>query len=394
MNGMLPAKADAVVIGGGIIGASVAYHLALRTIDVVLLEKASFASGTSSACDGMVFLQSKKPGVHLDLALASRKRYETLPEELDAHIELRCNGGIMIIASDRELQAAERFVKEQKGGGLDVSILDGPQVRDLEGCLSDAVIGATFCPLDAQVNPIYLTLAFLRAARRNGARLFAHTPVTAFRLKDGAIRAVETPLGTVESKTVVNAAGVYASQIGKLAGLDVPITPRRGQILVTEALPPILRRCLLSAAYVAVKYDPSLAKPGFMGISIEQTKNGNFLLGSTREFVGFDTRNTQAAVRRILVETTPLIPRLMDAHLIRTFAGLRPYTADGLPILGRVAAVEGFIMATGHEGDGIALSPVTGQLIAELIAEGKPSISLQPFALERFHLPEPRGWRT
>ena len=385
---MLPAKTDVVVIGGGIIGASVAYHLALKAVDVVVLEKASFASGTSSACGGMIFLQSKKPGVHLDLALASRKRYETLPEELDAPIELRCNGGIMTIGSGRELQAAERFVKEQKQGGLDVSILDGPQARDLEPCLSDAVMGATFCPLDAQVNPIYLTLAFLRAAKRHGVRLFTHTPVTAVPLKDGAVRAVETPLGVVETKTVVNAAGVYAPQIGKMVGLDVPVTPRRGQILVTEALPPILRRCLLSAAYVAVKYDPSLAGAGSMGVSIEQTGNGNFLLGSTREFVGFDTGNTQAAVKRILSETTPVIPRLMDAHLIRAFAGLRPYTADGLPILGRVAAVEGFIMAAGHEGDGIALSPVTGQLVAEFITEGKPSISLQPFALERFQEPE------
>jgi glycine/D-amino acid oxidase-like deaminating enzyme len=386
---MLPCRADVIVIGGGIIGASVAYHLSMKNVGVLLLEKYDFASGTSSACDGMVFMQSKKPGVHLALAMASRKRFENLPEELDSSIELRCNGGIMTIGSDPEFQAVEHFVKEQKRAGLDVSILDVHQARDLEPCLSRAIMGATFCPLDAQVNPIYLTLAFLSAAKRHGARLFARTPVTAVHSKDNRIHAVDTPQGVIESRTVVNAAGVHAPEIGKMVGLNVPITPRRGQILVTEALPPILTRCLLSATYVAAKYDPCLAGAGHMGISIEQTGNGNFLLGSTREFVGFDRRTTPDAVKRILSETTPIIPRLKDAHLIRIFAGLRPYTSDGLPILGRIATVEGFIMAAGHEGDGIALSPITGQLIAELIADGEPSISLKPFALERFSVSEP-----
>jgi glycine/D-amino acid oxidase-like deaminating enzyme len=389
LSDMLPRQADVIVIGGGIIGASVAYHLSMKSVDVLLLEKSDFASGTSSACDGMVFLQSKKPGVHLALAMASRKRFENLPEELDSGIELRCNGGMMTIGSDQEFQAVERFVKEQRRAGLDVSILDVHQARDLEPCLSHAIRGSTFCPFDAQVNPIHLTLAFLSAAKRHGAALFARTPVTAIRLRNDCVHAVDTPQGVIESRTIVNAAGVYAPEIGKMVGLNVPITPRRGQILVTEALPPILTRCLLSATYVAAKYDPCLAGAGHMGISVEQTGNGNFLLGSTREFAGFDRRTTPGAVKKILAETTPVIPRLKDAHLIRTFAGLRPYTPDGLPILGRVAAVEGFIMAAGHEGDGIALSPITGQLIAELIADGESSSSLKPFALERPTLSEP-----
>lgn len=385
---MLPLFSDVVVIGGGIIGASVAYHLTKKRVEVLLLEQADFAAGTSSACDGMVFLQSKKPGVHLALAMASRTRLETLAEELHSDIELRCNGGMMTIGSDLEFQAVERFVKEQRRAGLEVSMLDAHQATDLEPCLSPAIMGTTFCPLDAQVNPIHLTLAFLRAAKRRGARILAHMPVSAIRLKDDRTLGVVTSEGVVECGTVVNAAGVYAPEIGKMVGLNVPITPRRGQLLVTEALPPFLSRCLISATYVAAKYDPSLAGAGHMGISIEQTENGNFVLGSTREFAGFDKRTTAEAMKRILAETTAIIPRLKDAHLIRSFAGFRPYTPDGLPILGRTEAVEGFVMAAGHEGDGIALSPITGQLISELIAEGEPSISLEPFALERFRSPE------
>jgi glycine/D-amino acid oxidase-like deaminating enzyme len=386
---MLPPQTDVVVIGGGVIGASVAYHLSRKNADVLLLERSDFASGTSSACDGMIFLQSKKPGVHLELAMASRKRFEDLPEELDSMVELRCNGGMITIGDDSELQGMKRFAEEQRRFGLHVFLLNGREAGELEPLLSPEIPAATFCPLDAQVNPIYLTLAFLRAAKRHGARLSARTPVTGLSVKQGRIRAVATSRGVIETSTVVIAAGVHAPDLGRMVGLDIPILPRRGQILVTEALPPLLTRCLLSATYIAAKYDPGLAGSGILGISIEQTGNGNFLLGSTREFVGFDKRTTPDAIKRILTATSLILPRLKDAYLIRAFAGLRPYTPDGLPILGRVAAVQGLIMAAGHEGDGIALAPITGQLIAELIADGEPSISLGPFALERFLQQEP-----
>jgi glycine/D-amino acid oxidase-like deaminating enzyme len=387
MSDPLPRGVDVVVIGGGVIGSSVAYHLSKRKVSVVLLEKNDLASGTSSACDGLIFLQSKKPGPHLELAMASRTRFDDLPDELDFPIELQRRGGMITIATDPELHAMERFVKEQKRIGLEVSLLDGRQARELEPCLCREILASTFCPLDGQVNPIHLTLAFLRAAKRQGARHFAHTPVTGIRRRGDRIDSVRTPRGVIETGTVVNATGVFAPDIGKMVDLDIPVIPRRGQLLVTDPLPPFLTRCLLSARYIAAKYDPALAEGESMGFSVEQTENGNFLLGSTREFVGFDKRTTPDAVKRIVSETTRIVPRLNDAHLIRAFAGLRPYTADGLPILGKVDRVEGFILSCGHEGDGIALSPITGQLIAELIVDGKATISLEPFALERFSLP-------
>jgi len=388
MSDLLPRRADVTVIGGGVIGSSAAYHLAVKKIDVVLLEKGDFASGTSSACDGLIFLQSKKPGPHLELAMAGRSRFDDLPEELESDIELRCKGGMIIIERDSELQAMERFVEEQRKIGLEVSLLEGYEARELEPCLSDDVTAATFCPLDGQVNPISLTLAFLKAAKSRGAKVFSHTPATGIELRGGAIEGVRTLRGVIRTETVVNAGGVYAPQIGKMVGLDIPIVPRRGQLLVTEALPRLLSRCLISARYIAAKYDSGTVSGEDRGISLEQTENGNFLLGSTREFVGFDRRTTQYAIQRILSDTTRVIPRLKDAHLIRAFAGLRPYTPDGLPILGKVRSVGGFIMAAGHEGDGIALSSVTGQLVAEIVADGKSGTPLEPFALERFFPPK------
>jgi len=168
--------------------------------------------------------------------------------------------------------------------------------------------------------------------------------------------------------------------------VEIPIRPRRGQIVVTEAYAPLLQRGLLSAKYIAAKYNPALAETGELGLSIEQTKSGGFLLGSTREFVGFDRRTTWSAMRRIAVQTSRILPALRDFRVIRTFAGLRPSSPDGLPILGPVPNVEGLFLAAGHEGDGIALSPITGQIIAEWIEEGSPGMDVSPFNVERFFI--------
>jgi sarcosine oxidase subunit beta len=149
-------------------------------------------------------------------------------------------------------------------------------------------------------------------------------------------------------------------------------------------LPPLLQHCLISAQYVAVKFKPELAAAGGMGFSLEQADSGNILIGSTREFVGFDRRTTFEGMRTIASRIAPVIPALQRVPVIRTFGGLRPYTPDGLPILGKVAGLEGFIMAAGHEGDGIALSAITGELIADLIATGRTQFPLDAFRLERF----------
>jgi sarcosine oxidase subunit beta len=383
---MAPSQTDVVVIGAGIIGSSIAYHLSQYKLHVTLLERGDIAAGSSGACDGLVFLQSKKPGIHLELAMASRRRFEVLVQRLPVPIEYRATGGLVVVETEAEMAAMAQFVNAQQEIGLDVRLLDAHRARQLEPHLSEHLLGATHSPLDGQVNPIALTLGFAMGAKSLGVRVITGTRVKGIDTTAGRVSAVETDAGRIATDIVVNAAGAHAPEIGAMVGLTIPIKPRRGQIIVTEACPPMVRHCLLSAKYIAAKYHPEIAKGNGEGISIEQTENGNFLLGSTREFVGYDKRTTVEGLQRIAAKTAGILPALAQVNVIRAFAGLRPYTPDGLPILGPVDddEVSGFIMAAGHEGDGIALSPITGELIAQWIATGKSDIPLDAFQLSRF----------
>jgi sarcosine oxidase subunit beta len=377
-------SADVVVIGGGIIGTAIAYFLCCQKINVILLEKSGIASGSSGACDGAVVMQTKKIGVHLKLALESHALLCQIQDHLPVPIEYEKNGGLIVMETEDQKTAMKHFVAAQRQAGLEVELLDQKQLRALVPHLSDHLIGATYSPLDSKINPIALTFSYAMGAKQMGAEILTGTTVLDIEVEGGQISAVVTAAGRIGTRTVVNSTGVYASEIGRMLGIEIPIKPRRGQLLVTEARSGLLEPWLGSANYIAAKFNPEIAKDGAGGVSIDQTQSGNFLIGSTREFVGFDRRVTVEGLKQIASRAVRILPDLKHTNLIRAFAGLRPYTPDGLPILGKVEKIKGLIMAAGHEGDGIALSAITGKLISELILKGKPDIALESFNLNRF----------
>lgn len=384
---------DVIVIGGGIIGTSIAYYLSRAGLKVSLLEKNGICCGTSSACDGFMFLQTKKPGISLEIALKSAQMYNTLSQEIDYDVQYKKTGGLILIETNEQLEIMKNITKKQKALRLDVEILDSKETLEKEPWVSENLLGAVYSPMDGHVNPISVTMGYMEAAKRLGAVIFQEAPVLDIKIDKDSSATVISKDFQISAPWVVNAAGVWAPGIGAMLGLDIPIIPRRGQILVTEPLSPMFNHVMLCARYIAIKHNPDLVKgstdPGLalgVGFGVEQTENGNLLISNSRDFAGFDNTTTTEVLKEIANYAMRFIPSLKDLDIIRTYAGLRPFTSDGLPIIGPVDGVKGFVMAAGHEGDGIALAPVTGAMISEFIVEGDSTIPLEAFNLRRFKM--------
>lgn len=374
--------ADIIVIGGGIIGSSITYHLAKRGKKVVQLERKYLTSGASGACDQMVIPQSKAPNEHLKLALYSVELYKELSRELDADLEYVQKGALILIENQKELKIMEGIVKKQNALGLPSEIISVKDALDMQpGIAPDAIVAAVHCSVDGEVNPFRTTLAYSDKAARLGAVIKNGCPVTGILQQNGRITGVETPEGPIYAELVVNAAGAWAPVIGEMAGLQIPIRPRRGQIFITEAVPEFVKKGTLNARYIVAKHHPEMLREDHslraelgVGISLTRSRKGNVLFGSTREFAGYHTENTYEGLKEALANAVHLMPGLKKLNIIRTMAGLRPYPPDSKPLIGPVHGLEGFFMAAGHEGDGICLAPATGKMTADLILDGHTDV--------------------
>ncbi|MDY9922190.1 MAG: FAD-dependent oxidoreductase [Synergistota bacterium] len=371
-------NAEVVIIGGGIIGASIAYFLTKAGKEVIVVERDIAAKGSSGACDGTLFIQSKPSGPKMEMAIRSVDLYADLAKQIKYEFGFVQQGGMILIETEDEYKIISRILEEQRALGAPITMISGDEARKKQPGLSHCVLAATHCPKDAHINPMKATLAFLNEAMDMGCSFLKHTSVTGIDLKNNAVSKVHTTAGTISTACVINAAGAWASEISKMVGLDTPVIPRKGEILISEQIDPYLKGIFLEARYIAIKHDPSIAEKSNdfafqkgIGMVMEQTSEGNILLGSSREFVGFDRSTNELIVEAIAKRALHFFPALKNVSMIRSFAGLRPYTPDGLPYLGPVNGVEGFIMAAGHEGDGIALAPETGRQLAELIVNGE-----------------------
>jgi glycine/D-amino acid oxidase-like deaminating enzyme len=383
----LPA-AEVVVVGGGVVGTSITYQLAKRGIKAALVERSGLGSGTSSACAMGVQMQTKTPGPKLRLAQESLSLYRTLEDELGRDLEFSNDGGMIVAETTDEADYLKAKVATLQAHGLEIYYLDRNEARATQPALSEQIVGSTYCPDDSVTSPLCLTVAFAEEAARLGARIHAYTPVTGLALRNGRIRQVHTSAGEIETDAVVNACGVWAPELAQMIGLDLPIVPRRGQIFVTEPAPPVFKGMVLAAQYLVSKSMPSengtLSDSLPAGVVSYQTRRGNVLVGSTREFVGFSQHVNQEGLRKLMHGMVKIMPMVRHLHVIRTFAGLRPAAPDGLPILERSAEIPNFYVAAGHEGDGIALSPITGMRMAQLILGEIEESMLAPFSSNRF----------
>lgn len=384
-------KYDIIVVGGGIIGCSVIYYLSKLGKKVLLLEKKDHAQGSAGATDGVVSYHTKKPGKQMDLAVQSLKLFETLSDELQEDIEFAGGCGGMQLAEDKaQWEMLSGIAEQQKKSGVDIRMISIQEAREIEPHLASDLYGVLYAPSGSKVEPIRLTMAFLHAAKRLGAEVHNHAEVISFTRQGDRVTGVVMGDGThYEADQTVIACGSWTASVAGLAGLQVPIKPRRGQLAVTEPIGHYMNVTLQCALYNVIKFMPeTITDPGVLrmgaSLSMHQTRDGGLLIGGTREWADFDRRNTFEAIEAITRRALRFFPSLKDVSVIRTFAGLRPYTPDGMALIGGTKKAPGLYFAAGHEGDGIALAPITGKLLAEEMVYGKPSYSLDPFSPDRF----------
>ncbi|MGY4274784.1 NAD(P)/FAD-dependent oxidoreductase [Streptomyces sp. M18.1] len=366
-----------VVVGGGVVGAACAFHAASAGLDVTVVDRGPVGAGTTSRGEGNVLLSDKEPGPELDLARLSRALWDEAGDELGADLfELEPKGGLVVARTDEGLAALGVFAARQARAGVRVEPVD--RVRELEPHLAPGLPGGVHYPQDAQVQPVRAAVALLDAAVRRGARIRTAEVTAAVTGRDGALTGVRTAAGDVlPADAVVNAAGTWGGEVGRRLGAPVEVLPRRGFVLVTEPLPPMVRHKVYSADYVAgvASSDAGLET----SCVVEGTRGGTVLIGASRERVGFDTTLNPAVVTRLAAQACRLFPFLRGTHLIRTYRGFRPYCPDHLPVVGPDPRAPGVVHACGHEGAGIGLAPATGALVTAHLL-GRPWRGADPAA--------------
>ncbi|MEU8263051.1 FAD-binding oxidoreductase [Micromonospora sp. NPDC048999] len=379
---------DLVVIGAGIVGAACAYYATQAGLSVAVVDRGPIAGGTTGAGEGNILVSDKELGPELDLALLSNQQWRALADlPLDGTtfgraVELETKGGLVVATGQAPLEVMQRLTGKQQALGVEALAVPAHELHEHEPHLADDLAGGYLYPQDMQVQPMLATAHLLRLARRGGATVLPHQPVTGY-LRDGdRVVGVRTPQGDISSGAVLNAAGTWAGELAALAAVRVPVAPRRGFILVTEPLPPIIRHKVYLTDYIGDVASDSAALQ--TSAVVEGTRAGTVLIGASRERVGFDHTFSPAALGALAHGAVRLFPSLAGVSAIRAYHGFRPYCPDHLPVIGPDPRAPGLYHACGHEGAGIGLSMGTGLLIAQALTGGPPDIDLHPFRPDRF----------
>jgi sarcosine oxidase, subunit beta len=370
--------ADVVVIGGGCMGASVAYHLTRRGVtDVVVLEREKLlGTGSTGRNAGGVRHQFSNEA-NIRLSLESIRLLEHFESEVGQAIDFHQDGYLFLLSSDASVATFRHNVALQRSLGVDVQWLDAAEAeRVAPGLDATGVLGATFCARDGIADPNGVTQGFAKAAQRAGAAIERDTEVTGIRVAAGKVAAVETTRGQIETRTVVNAAGPWARAIGRLAGVDVPVDP--------------IRRHIFIAAFdqgAAPRTPPSHV----MVIDFDTTfyfhREGAgvlFGMGDSHETPTFDTTVQWDFLPRAIDVAVTRLPALAAASISHAWAGLYEMSPDGNPIIGAAPAVDGFYLVNGFSGHGFQHSPAAGRILADLVVGRDPGLDVTPFALGRF----------
>lgn len=371
--------AEVVIIGGGCMGASVAYHLARRGVtDVVLVEREQMLGAGSTGRNAGGVRHQFSTEANIRLSIESIGLFERFKEEVGADIDFHQDGYLFLLSTLASVEMFTANVRLQRSLGVAVDWLDAAEAAALApGLVTDGVVGATFCQRDGIADPNGVTMGFARSAQAAGVTIVRETEVTGVRVEGGRVAGVETTGGSIAAPVVVNAAGPHARAIGRMAGVDVPVDPYRRHIFIAQPPP------------VGAPWDVPASR--IMVIDFESSfyfhREGAGLLfgmGDPLETPTFDLTVQWDFLERVTPVAARRLPALAEAPIARAWAGLYEVTPDANPIIGGASDLAGFFLVTGFSGHGFQHSPAAGRVLADVITGRDPGMDLAPFALERF----------
>ncbi len=388
--------ADVVIIGGGCMGASVAYHLTRRGItNVVLVEReAQLATQSTGRNSGGVRHQFSHEA-NVRLSIESIGVFEHFEEAIGSRIDFHQDGYLFLLSSEKSVADFRVSVEMQRRLGVPVEWFDGDQARALApGLNTQGVLAATFCAKDGVADPNGVTQAFARAAQIAGVEICRETEATGIVRRSGRVAAVETTRGRIETEAVVVAAGAWTGELVAMIGVPIPIRPLRRHIFIAQ--PPSADGWTYRAPDGRVQR--SAPDTRLMVIDFDTTfyfhrEGANLLfgMGDPEEQFGFDTTVRWDLLADVVEVAATRLPVLAESAVSHAWAGLYEMTPDAMPIIGPVSRVPGVFIIAGFSGHGFQHSPAAGRVLADVIADADPHFDLAPFSFNRFALSKLTG---
>ena len=362
---------DVIVIGGGVIGCSIAWRLAQSGLKVTLFERGRVGCEASRAAAGMLSPQgeTQQPGPFFELCLRSRSMYRAFAEELKEasgiDVEYKDEGTLFVVLEGEDENEKIKWAAWQLEAGLRLEHVSANQIRNIEHAVTKTAPRAIFLPDEHQVENRLVMDALEVAIKRAGVELIEGAEVNALTTERGNVNGVISEGQRVDASAVVVAAGSWSSELLAPLGMNVKVTPARGQMVALRGETcPITRVIHSSKVYVVPRRD------------------GRVLIGATVEYAGFVKAVTAEGITRLLTAAIEVVPQLKDFAIVESWSGLRPDTIDHLPIIGP-GNVKNLWLATGHFRNGILLAPATAGAIASSIESGYVSDGFKPFGIER-----------